>query len=136
MKFLSEEWRAEFEKRVKEIFAEGSSPTKISVKLLECYKNVPQLDGMDFWHAYEWEDGVLVELEHGSDMATIPKDADFKSIGSYEMIVKILTGELDSSAAIITGAVQFNGNLVKAMPLMATYGTIQKLKCLDGNIEF
>lgn len=136
MKFLSNEWRETFEKNLKETFSEGKTPTAISVELVECYTDVPQLDGKSFWHCYELEDGVLESVTHGFGEDTIPSDADFVVIAPYATAVKSMTGELDNATALVSGAMKFKGNLIRAMKLMGSYNVIQNLKRVDGNLEY
>lgn len=75
MKFLSNEWIEEFESKARAVFSEDNTPSTLTVTLIECYENVPQLDGKDFWHLYDIEDGVIAELAHGYDKNEIPDAA-------------------------------------------------------------
>lgn len=136
MKFLSEEWREAFEKSLKDTFTEGKTPTSITVSLVECYSDVPQLDGKSFWHCYELEEGVLEEVSHRYSEDSIPADADFVVTAPYETAVKSMTGELDNATALVGGSMKFKGNLIRAMKLMGTYNVIQNLKRMDGSLEY
>ena len=135
MKFLTDEWTAEFEKRAKDIFAEGKSPTQLTVKLVECYENVPQLDGRDFWHMYSMEDGVIEELSHGYDKADIPADADFVTYCPYSIVKQIMSGEVSTPRAMLSGQIKMKGNMVRAMKMLETYNILQDLKRLGGEME-
>lgn len=136
MKFLSNEWIEAFESRAKAVFSEDDTPSNLTVTLVECYEGVPQLDGKDFWHLYDIEDGVIEELAHGYDKAEIPGDADFTTFCPYDLVVKIMTGQVSTPRAMIGGAIKMKGNMVRAMKMMDTYNILQDLKRLDGETEW
>lgn len=136
MKFLTDEWIAAFEKRAKEVFSEYDTPTTLTVTLVETYENVPQLGGKDFWHLYAIEDGVIEELDHGNDKADIPADADFVTYCPYDLVVKIMTGEVSTPRAMLSGEIKMKGNMARAMKMLGTYNTLQDLKRLGGETEW
>lgn len=136
MKFLTDEWIAAFEKRAREVFSEDDTPTSLTVTLVETYENVPQLGGKDFWHLYAIEGGVIDELDHGNDKADIPADAAFVTFCPYDLVVKIMTGEVSTPRAMLSGEIKMKGNLTRAMKMLGTYNTLQDLKRLDGETEW
>lgn len=136
MKFLTEEWISAFEGKAKDLFREGSTPTSLTVSLVECHENVPQLDGRDFWHLYNIEDGVIEELAHGYDKDDIPADADFVTFCPYNLVVDIMTGKVSTPRAMLSGNIKMKGNLVCAMKMLETYNILQDLKRLDGETEW
>ena len=136
MKFLSNEWIEEFESKARAVFSEDNTPSTLTVTLVECYENVPQLDGKDFWHLYDIEDGVIVELAHGYDKDEIPGDADFTTFCPYDLVVKIMTGQISTPRAMIGGSIKMKGNMVRAMKMMDTYNILQDLKRLNGETEW
>ena len=136
MKFLTDTWIDKFEARAKEVFSEENTPTSLTVTLVECYESVPQLDGKDFWHLYAIEDGVIEELDHGNDKDDIPNDADFVTFCPYDLVVKIMTGEVSTPRAMLSGSIKMKGNMVRAMKMLETYNILQDLKRLDGETEW
>lgn len=136
MKFLSDEWINNFETKAKEIFSEAGSPSKLTVKLVECYENVPHLNGKDFWHMYDIEDGVLLELDHGYDKNEIPNDADFITFCPYDLVKKIMLKQVSTPRAMLSGQIKMKGNMARAMKMMDTYNILQDLKRLDNTVEF
>lgn len=136
MKFLTEEWCVKFEEQALAKFCREDPPASISVRLVECYENVPQLDGKDFWHLYDIEDGVIEELDHGNDKNDIPKDADFVTFCSYDIVKKIMTGEISTPRAMLSGEIKMKGNMVRAMKMLDTYNILQELKALGGETQW
>ncbi len=136
MKFLTDEWREAFEALALDKFSEENTPTELTVKLVECYENVPQLGGSDFWHMYDLEDGVIDELDHGTDKSSIPADADFVTFCTYDIVKKIMTGEVSTPRAMLSGEIKMKGNTVRAMKMLETYNILQDLKRLNGETEW
>lgn len=136
MKFLSNEWIEEFESKARAVFSEDNTPSTLTVTLVECYENVPQLDGKDFWHLYDIEDGVIAELAHGYDKNEIPDGADFTTFCPYDLVVKIMTGQISTPRAMLGGDIKMKGNMVRAMKMMDTYNVLQDLKRLNGETEW
>lgn len=135
MKFLTDEWRAEFEACLKDIFSAEKTPTKLSLTLCEGYAAVPQLDGKDFWYMYVFENGVLTSITHGFGMDTAPK-ADYSSYADYDTTKKIMTGELGIPRALMSGKVKLKGNATKAIKMLDTYNKVQDAKELGGKTEW
>lgn len=134
-KFLTEEWRADYEPAVKDIFSAGKTPSKINQTLCEVYNEVPQLDGKDFWYFYEFKDGVIVTLTCGFGVNTAPA-ADYTSFGDYETVKKIMTKELGIPRALMSGKVKLKGNVTKALKMLDTYNRVQDAKELGGQTEW
>lgn len=130
MKFLSNEWLGQYEPLAGSIFAVGRTPTGISAKVMESYKNVPGQDGKDVWLTYEWEDGVLVEQAHGTGLETAPRDADFSFLIDLSLPKKLLGGELKPDEIMTSGAFDARLNFVKFMPVERPFIYMQVLKAI------
>ena len=135
MKFFSDEWYSEFKSQLLDIFSAGKTPTKITLKLCEKYAAVPQLGGQDAWINYVFENGVITSITRGEGSATAP-DADFVSDADYATAVKVMTGEMSESRALMSGKVKLKGSIPKALKMLDTYSKIQATKHLGGKTEW
>lgn len=135
MKFLTEEWRTEFEAKLSDMFSAGKTPTKLTLSLCETFGAVPQLDGKDFWYKYTLVDGVITKIECGYGLDTAPK-ADYVSYADYETTKGIMTGEIGIAKALTGKKIKLEGNLLKALKMLDTYSKVQDCKALDGKTEW
>lgn len=137
MKFLDDTWFSQYEKTLRESFDEAHTPTKASAKVLEIYKNVPG-EG-DVWLSIDWEEGVLVDFSHGTDLKSMPRDADFRMEAEYETWLGILSRREDMTADLKTGRFRFYGNISKFQPVLKPYlGAIlmQGMVGADGTVQW
>lgn len=134
MKFLTDEWFAEFKPCVLDTFAAGKTPTNVTLTLCELYSNAPQVGG-DTWLFYRFKDGVVTECEHGMGKDTAPA-ADYVTDAEYETVVKLMTGEMASAKAALKGLVKIKGNLTKALKLIGPHDIIDNCKRLGGKTEW
>ena len=135
MKFLTEEWCAEFEAKLTEAFSAEKTPTKMTLSLCEGFGAVPQLGGKDIWYKYTLENGVLVKIEKGFGMDTAPA-ADYVSFADYEIVRKIMTGDMGIAKALLGGKIKLKGNVTKAIKMLDTYNLVQETKSLGGTTEW
>ena len=125
MKFLSEEWLAKHEAKIRETL----TPGKACVDMTELYKECP--DGSDTWIYYRIEKGLLAEIKMGKGADTMPK-ATFGGSGKYSSYVMSAKGELDAVKAVSQGHFKFN-NLLKALPMYPLYVKVNEAKVFPEN---
>lgn len=135
MKFLTEEWFAEFQPSVLAAFAPGKTPTNVTLTLCELYSNVPQIGGNGMWLFYRFENGVVTECTRGLDKSTAP-DADYVTDADYDVVVKLLVGEMANAKAVLKGLVKIKGNVTKALKLLGPHDVIDECKRQGGKTEW
>jgi putative sterol carrier protein len=135
MKFLTEEWSKEFIALAKDTFSPEKTPSKVTVTLCECYNKVPQCGGDTVWFMYTFKDGVLTDVERGTDRANAPA-ADYVSDADYDICVKNISGELSSAKALTSGKIKLKGNLMKGLKLLDTHNILAQCKKLNGKTEW
>ena len=135
MKFLTEEWFAEFQPSVLAAFAPGKTPTNVTLTLCELYSNVPQIGGNGMWLFYRFENGVVTECTRGLDKSTAP-DADYVTDAEYDVVVKLLLGEMANAKAVLKGLVKIKGNVTKALKLLGPHDVIDECKRQGGKTEW
>ncbi|NCC67039.1 MAG: SCP2 sterol-binding domain-containing protein [Clostridia bacterium] len=121
VKYLSEEWRAEVEKRLREHL----SPEKmnnITSSMNNRYLNCPGGGSKYFFVSFAGGniDKVLVGDGEG------PK-AEFYISGDYEVFAKISRAELGSQKALMGGMLKLKGNMVKALKLASLSDRLNKI---------
>ena len=134
MKFLTEEWFEEFKPAVLDAFAPGKTPTNVNLTLCELYSNVPHIGG-DMWLFYKFEDGVVTECTRGLEKSTAPA-ADYTTDAEYDVVVKLLLGEMANAKAVLKGLVKIKGNVTKALKLLGPHDVISECKKLGGKTEW
>ncbi len=121
LKYLSDEWRIEAEKRLRE----SLSPEKmnhLTSSMSNIYKNCP--DGMQHFIFMRYEEGKLAEFLTGT--GEVPT-AEFAITGDYEVFARITRSELASHKALMTGKLKLKGNMVKALKLASLADRINKV---------
>ena len=112
-KFLSPEWLVETEK----IIRSRITPETInyaSTSVLTTFENCP--DGTEKALFFQVTKGTLTEISlHKSPYPEV----EFAINGEYVTFVKIFRGELEPSAALMTGELNFQGNLLRAMGMIS-----------------
>lgn len=119
--YLSEEWRVEAEKRLKETLPPDKM-NHITSSMTNIYKNCP--GGKEKYFYFNYVKGKLVNLEIGEGK---PPAAEFTITGNYDIFAKVTKQEMGSQRALMTGKVKLRGNLVKALKLAAVSDRIQKV---------
>jgi putative sterol carrier protein len=120
-KYLSAEWTQEAFKRLKQELTPEKMKIVSSV-MLTLYRNCP--DGKERALYYKFVDGVVdqVAVVEGE----MPQ-AEFKITGDYETFARISRAELGSRAALMSGKLRLEGNMVKALSLSAVVDRLNKV---------
>lgn len=122
VKYLSPEWGAEVEKRLRE----GLTPDKmnnLTSSMNSLYTNCPG-DSANKYFFVGFIDGKVDRVEVGE--GTGPK-AEFTISGDYETFAKISKAELGSQKALMGGKLKLRGNMVKALKLASLCDRINKI---------
>jgi len=127
MIFLDDEW---FEKHIEKGKSEFNKPNRSNLDLVEVYENCWG-GSSTIWIYYELKDGMLNKYEKGEGEDNIP-DAQFRCFGEYKDYVRVCKGELDPNKGIISGTFTLEGNLLKAMGMLGTYGRLTEAKRIPG----
>jgi putative sterol carrier protein len=120
-RYLSPEWAAEAFRRLREEL----TPDKmkhVTSSMVTFYENCP--DGKARALYYRFVDGVVgdVSVQEGE-----PPDAEFRISGDYDTFARISCAELGSRAALMTGKLRLQGNMVKALSLSAVVDRMNKV---------
>jgi len=120
-KYLSAEWTQEAFKRLKQELT-PEKMKNVSSAMLTLYRNCP--DGKERALYYKFVDGVVdqVAVVEGE----MPQ-AEFKITGDYETFARISRTELGSRAALMSGKLRLEGNMVKALSLSAVVDRLNKV---------
>jgi len=121
LKYLSEEWRTEVEKRL----TGQLTPEKmngITSSMNNRYKNCP--DGQDRYFFVGFKDGGVDSVLVGEGDGP---EAEFYITGDYEVFAKISRAELGSQKALMNGALKLKGNMVKALKLASLCDRVNKI---------
>jgi len=121
VKYLSPEWTAEAEKRLRSQLTPESMKNMTS-SMLTVYHHCP--DGQDRALYYKLEDGVFTDISVRQD--PMPK-AEFVISGDYDTFAKISRAELGSRSALMTGKLRLSGNMVKALSLASIVDRFNKI---------
>lgn len=121
LRYLSEEWRSEAERRLRaELTPEKMN--RITSSMSNIYLNCP--GGGSRYLLFRFEDGALSELSMGEGE---PPKAEFRITGDYEVFAKISRAELGSQKALMTGKLKLKGNMVKALKLASIADRLNKV---------
>lgn len=120
-KYLSPEWTAEAEKRLRSQLTPEAMKNMTS-SMLTVYNNCP--DGEDRALYYKIDDGVFTEISVRQD--PLP-EAEFTISGDYETFAKISRSELGSRSALMNGKLRLQGNMVKALSLASVVDRFNKI---------
>lgn len=135
-KFLTEEWVERVKENAFKVFAEGVTPTKLSLTLVEVYEECDDDRMNDYiWEKCVLKDGVLQSIEIGTDEDDTP-DGDYVIYGTQESYVKVLDGSVPLAKAAISGMFQIDGNMLKMMKLLGIYEKVMDCKRDNGNTEW
>ena len=120
-KYLSPEWTKEaFNRLRQELTAEKMKHVTSSMVTLNT--NCP--DGIDRAVYYRFLDGVVEEV---SIREGEPPPAEFRISGDYQVFASISRAELGSRAALMTGKLRLQGNMVKALSLASVVDRMNKV---------
>jgi len=121
VKYLSEEWRAEVEKRLKAQL----SPEKmnnLTSSMNNRYFNCP--DGKSRYFFVGFQNGAIDSVQVGEGDG--PK-AEFVISGDYDVFARISRAELGSQKALMGGLLKLKGNMVKALKLASLSDRLNKI---------
>jgi len=119
LQYLTEEWRAEAERRLKsELTPERMN--HITASMSNVYLDCP--DGGSKYLVFRFEDGALTELGLGTGD---PPEAEFHITGAYDVFAQISRAELGAQKALMTG--KLKGNMIKALKLAAIADRLNKV---------
>lgn len=121
VKYLSEEWRTEVEKRLREQL----TPEKmngVTSSMNNRYKNCP--GGEDKFFFVSFKGGSIEQVLVGEGDG--PK-AEYYITGDYEVFAKISRAELGSQKALMSGKLKLKGNMVKALKLASLCDRLNKV---------
>ncbi|MBA4385109.1 MAG: hypothetical protein C0410_10275 [Anaerolinea sp.] len=121
LKYLSFEWTAEAEKRLRSQLTPESLKNMTS-SMLTVYHNCP--DGQERALYYKIEDGVFTDISIRQD--PMP-EAEFIISGDYDTFAKISRAELGSRSALMNGKLRLTGNMVKALSLASIVDRFNKI---------
>ncbi len=120
-KYLSSEWTAEAEKRLRSQLTPESMKNMTS-SMLTVYHNCP--DGQERALYYKIENGVFTDIS--VRQAPLP-EAEFIISGDYDTFAKISRAELGSRSALMNGKLRLQGNMVKALSLASIVDRFNKI---------
>lgn len=119
--YLTEEWRAEAERRLKlELTPEKMN--HITSSMSNVYLDCP--GGGTKYLLFRFQDGALAEIALGTGE---PPEAEFLIAGSYDVFAQISRAELGAQKALMTGKLKLKGNMIKALKLAAIADRLNKV---------
>ncbi|MBP9040692.1 MAG: SCP2 sterol-binding domain-containing protein [Anaerolineaceae bacterium] len=121
IKYLSPEWTAEAEQRLRSQLTPDQMKNLTS-SMLTVYTNCP--DGKDRALYYKLENGIFTDISIRE--APFP-EAEFVISGDYETFAKISRAELGSRSALMSGKLRLQGNMVKALSLASIVDRFNKI---------
>ena len=121
VKYLSQEWRAEVEKRLKEQLT-PEKMNNLTSSMNNLYLNCP--DGKNHYFFVGFSDGNIESVQVGEGEG--PK-AEFVISGEYDVFAKISRAELGAQKALMNGMLKLKGNMVKALKLASLSDRLNKI---------
>jgi putative sterol carrier protein len=120
--YLSPEWAAEVEKRLRE----GLTPEKmnnLNSSMNNIYSNCPGNEA-EMYFFVGFADGAVSRVETGGGKGPA---AEFTITGDYETFAKISRAELGAQKALMGGKLKLRGNMVKALKLASLVDRVNKI---------
>jgi putative sterol carrier protein len=121
IKYLSPEWTAEAEKRLRSQLTPEAMKNMTS-SMLTVYHHCP--DGQERALYYKIENGVFTDISVRQD--PLP-EAEFIISGDYDVFARISRSELGSRSALMNGKLRLQGNMVKALSLASIVDRFNKI---------
>lgn len=121
LKYMSQEWRGEAEKRLK-VELTPEKMNNITSSMSNIYLNCP--GGRDMYLYIGFKDGALDKMLVGEGETP---EAEFKILGDYAVFAQISRAEMNSQLALMTGKLKLKGNMVKALKLASIADRINKV---------
>jgi len=120
-KYLSPDWTAEANKRLREQLS-AAEMKFLTSSMLTLYHHCP--DGKDRALYFKIEGGVFTEISVLE--APLPQ-AEFVISGDYETFAKITRAQMGSRIALLNGKLRLNGNMIKALILTPLVDRFNKI---------
>ena len=121
LKYLSPEWAAEAEARLRSQLT-PEQMKHLTPSMLTINHNCP--DGNDRALYYALENGVFTDISVREE--PFP-EAEFVISGDYETFAKISRSEIGSRSALMSGKLRLRGNMVKALSLASIVDRFNKV---------
>jgi putative sterol carrier protein len=121
MKYLSPEWTAEANKRLREQLT-AAEMKFLTSSMLSLYHHCPE--GKDRALYFKIENGIFTEISVREP--PLPQ-AEFVISGDYETFAKITRTQLDSRVALLSGKLRLTGNMIKALMLTPIVDRFNKI---------
>jgi putative sterol carrier protein len=121
MKYLSNEWSAEAQRRLRAEL-DPDMMKHLTSSMLTVYNHCP--DGIDRALYYKIVDGVFEDVS--IRVEPFP-EAEFIISGDYDTFAKISRAELGSRSALMNGKLRLKGNMVKALSLSSVVDRLNKV---------
>ena len=122
VKYLSQEWRDEAERRLKtELPPERMN--FVTSSMSNIYQNCPP-DGAEKYLYFKFEEGRFAEMLIGTGESPKP---EFAVSGDYKTFAGITRGELSAQKALMTLKLKLKGNMVKALKLASLADRLNKV---------
>lgn len=121
IKYLSPEWTAEAESRLRAQLT-PEMMKNLTSSMLTIYHKCP--DGIDRALYYKLEDGVFTDISVREE--PFPA-AEFIISGDYDTFAKISRAEMGSRSALMGGKLKLQGNMVKALSLASIVDRFNKI---------
>lgn len=121
VKYLSEAWRAEVEKRLREQLT-PEKMNNLTSSMNNLYLDCP--DGKSRYFFVGFTNGAVESVLVGEGDG--PK-AEFVISGDYETFAKISRAELGAQRALMGGLLKLKGNMVKALKLASLVDRLNKI---------
>lgn len=119
--YLSPEWAAEVEKRLRaELTPEKMN--NLTSSMNNIYLNCP--GGGEKYFFVSFEDGAVKQVQTGNGKGPA---AEFAIMGEFETFAMISRAELGAQKALMGGKLKLRGNMVKALKLASLCDRINKI---------
>ena len=119
--YLSSEWGAEVEKRLRAELTPDKM-NNLTSSMNNIYMNCP--GGGEKYFFVSFEDGAVKQVETGVGKGPA---AEFAIMGDYETFAMISRAELGAQKALMGGKLKLRGNMVKALKLASLCDRINKI---------
>jgi len=119
--YLTEEWRAEAERRLKAELTPDRM-NHITSSMSNVYLDCP--GGGTKHLLFRFVDGSLTEFTLGTGETP---EAEFHITGAYDVFARISRAELGAQKALMTGQLKLKGNMIKALKLAAIADRLNKV---------
>ncbi len=119
--YLSPQWAAEVEKRLREELT-PEKMNNLTSSMNNLYLNCP--GGGEKYFFVSFNDGTVLKVETGSGKGPA---AEFTITGDYETFVLISRAQLGAQKALMGGKLKLRGNMVKALKLASLCDRINKI---------